>query len=76
MDTRWTFHYLSKGKLAVNELWQVSIADGKARKLPIDLPVRQVRLHPDGRQMTFLSGDRTQEIWVMENFLPTLSAKK
>ena len=59
-----------------NELWQVLIADGKSRKLPIDLPVRQLRLHPDGRQMTFLSGDATREIWVMENFLPTLSAKK
>ena len=33
--------------------------------------------HPDGRQVAFVRGARPQpEIWALENFLPTLGAKK
>jgi len=34
------------------------------------------RLNPDGRQLAFVSGLRHAEIWVLENFLPAVNAKK
>jgi hypothetical protein len=69
-----------------SELWRVSAADGSARK--VDLNADWVRFlavtgrqstsfHPDGRQVAFVKGARPQpEIWALENFLPTLDAKK
>ena len=36
--------------------------------------LREVRLHPDGNRLSFIVGNPTLEVWVMENFLPTLRA--
>jgi Tol biopolymer transport system component len=60
------------------ELWLTSVADGKSRKLGFNLKmeVRQMQLHPDGRQIVFASGRQQPQVWVMENFLPALSAKE
>jgi hypothetical protein len=56
------------------ELWRVPAAGGSPQKLDIPLPVMNwLRIHPDGRQITFSSqGTQTakSEIWVLENFLP------
>jgi Tol biopolymer transport system component len=30
-----------------------------------------VRLHPDGRQIAYSAGTREEEVWVIENFLPS-----
>ena len=71
----------SKVGLAVaggaNELWHVPVDGGTPRKLDIDvsrvLPGGQgrIRLHPDGRQLAFVSGHYpVPEVWVLENFLP------
>ena len=34
------------------------------------------RIHPDGRQVAFVVGDRFRkvEVWAIENFLPVLQA--
>jgi len=61
-----------------NELWFVPIAGGQPHK--IDLGADQfegaVNVHPDGRRIAYVSGDRREEVWVLENFLPALNAKK
>jgi len=33
-------------------------------------------VHPDGRRVTYLSGDIGSELWVMENILPGLGARR
>jgi len=62
------------------EFWLVPTAGGQPRKIDVGPttglgPV--VRVHPDGRQIAYVVGDWTkQEVWVLENFLPALNAKK
>ena len=55
-------------------LWRVSAEGGEAQKLELDLDVLRggvLRVHPDGRQLVFTSGQPFDlEMWVMENFLP------
>src|SRR6185436_17916465 len=58
------------------ELWLVPIADALPRKLEIDVNRWAtgnrgfISLSPDGRQIAFLTGQVTSEVWVLENFLP------
>jgi len=67
---------------AQSELWLVPIADAPPRKLDFDAnrvpPYAQgkIRLHPDGRQLAYDSGQSKQEVWVLENFLPALKASR
>jgi hypothetical protein len=66
----------------VSELWLVPATGTPPRTLGVDAsrwstgPVGVISLHPDGRQLAFTSGNIDDEVWVLENFLPTLSAKK
>ena len=59
-----------------NELWLVPTTGEPARKLDIDVtdwsfgPIGQFSIHPDGRRLAFLSGTITNEVMVLENFLP------
>jgi len=53
------------------ELWFIPIDGGARRKL--DLPYENqagMQVHPDGRQITYVSGQKAWEIMVLENFLP------
>jgi Tol biopolymer transport system component len=55
-----------------SELWLVPTV-GAPRKIDVgatDLNVGSVRVHPDGRRIAFVAGERKQEVWVLENFLP------
>ncbi|MBI3697316.1 MAG: PD40 domain-containing protein [Acidobacteria bacterium] len=57
--------------------WLVPVAGGQPRKIDLGLAsVAALRVHPDGRQVAFTAGSNKLEVWVMENFLPTLSASK
>jgi len=64
------------------ELWEVPVDGGAAHKFEETLPrgIGWFRMHPDGRQIVFAVRDRgpgrREEVWVLENFLPTASAKK
>ena len=62
-----------------SEFWMASF-DGQSRKLDVgfDGNFGPFRVHPDGRQIVFgLYGPRKPaEVWVLENFLTTLSAQK
>ena len=56
-----------------SELWLVPVGDGEARKLDIDIAGWKsygIRLHPNGRQIAFIAGKQSQEVWSLENFLP------
>jgi Tol biopolymer transport system component len=61
-----------------HELWLVPISDGKPRQVTSNLNIDGafVRVHPDRRQIAFMTGSPTFEVWVMENFLPAVKAKK
>ncbi len=63
---------LSGPKETKREIWQVPVDGGDPRKIPSDYVGRDVRLHPDGRRFVFTSGNRLNEIWMMENFLSAL----
>jgi Tol biopolymer transport system component len=67
---------------AQSELWLASTTGAAPRKVEFDAnrvyaaAQGWIRLHPDGRQLAFVSGQRASEVWVLENFLPAPSAKK
>ncbi len=78
-DSRYIYFYKSSPNWKW-ELWRIPSEGGKAQ----DLGLRMVRydhinVHPDGRQITFSSrplNAKPPELWVMENFLPSISDKK
>lgn len=58
-------------------LWSVSMHGGKPQELGIVTEyVHDLRVHPDGRRVAVSTVIDTSEVWVMENFLPRLSAKE
>jgi Tol biopolymer transport system component len=60
-----------------NTVWRVPVAGGEAQRVGLAMDrIRDLRVHPDGRQIAFTAGSAAVEVWVMENFLPaTLTAK-
>jgi hypothetical protein len=55
-----------------NELLVVPIGGGQPPKLDdrINSLPAQIRIHPDGRQITWTARESKLEIWVLEDFLP------
>jgi Tol biopolymer transport system component len=52
-------------------LWRISPEGGEPKELGLNTSeISHLRIHPDGQHIAFHSGNRTEEIWVMENFLP------
>jgi len=64
-----------------SELWLVPTTGASPRKVDVDVrewsfgAVGQISIHPDGRRIAFLSGDMSNEVMVLENFLPPAGAK-
>jgi Tol biopolymer transport system component len=58
-----------------NELWLVPLSGGSVRRLDADVngwslgSVGQMSLHPDNRQIAFLTGSLSGEVLVLDNFL-------
>ena len=53
------------------QLWRVPTAGGIPEETGLDLEkLRDVAIHPDGRQIALESGSPEVEIWALENFLP------
>jgi len=50
-----------------HELWAAPVSGGESHKLFTMRNLREVRLHPDGRRLSFTGGQRWAELWVMEN---------
>lgn len=55
-----------------NSVWRVRAEGGEPQKLHLATEGANIglRVHPDGRRIAFTSGERTSEIWVLENVLP------
>lgn len=66
-------------KRSPNEIWFVPTGGGQPRRLDLDVrdwafgPIGQFAIHPDGQRIAFLSGALSNEVMVLENFLPAQS---
>lgn len=79
---RWTpdMHYILVSRVVNkrSEVWRVPVDGGAPESTGLSMPgtIRFLRLHPDGRRLAFMgggSGNGSEEIWVLENFLPRAS---
>ena len=60
-----------------SSIWAVDVETGAARLLGLNFHgINQVRLRPDGRRLSFDGGWPSQEVWVLENFLPSLAPER
>ncbi len=58
-------------------LWRVPVNGGTPEKMGIEKRCESVTAHPNGRLLAYsLTEDTTNEVWVMENFLPALKPAK
>ena len=60
-------------------LWRIPTQGGEPQELALDMTAKQLtslRFHPDGKQIAFTAGERKQDVWVMENFLPEAKIAK
>ena len=63
--------------VAQREVWLVSADGGEPRKLDLDMErMSGFTMHPDGKRIAFTAGGYSNEIWVMENFLPEMQVAK
>ena len=64
--------------LGAKDLWLVPITGGNPRKLDVDVRAWKlgggIRLHPNGRQIAFFSGDDAREVWALDSIAPGPSA--
>lgn len=59
------------------DLWRISAEGGEPQKLELTVEgMRELRMHPDGRQIAFSSFRLRREVWALENFLPASRASK
>jgi Tol biopolymer transport system component len=69
---------LARAQSSGTELWKLP-AQGGIPEMFTSLPmsnVRDIRFKADGRQISFNAGGSKADIWEMDGFLPTISAKK
>ena len=53
-----------------NQLWRVNLEGGEPQRIDLSMRrLRQLRFHPDGKQIAFSAGYIEAEVWVMENLL-------
>jgi Tol biopolymer transport system component len=65
------FLLFAKVNKGVYEFWRVSIDGKQSESLGLTMKgVDHLNVRPDGKQLAFTGGESSQEIWVMENFLP------
>ena len=57
-------------------LWKVPLDGTEGVKIGLELPTMWgPRLHPDGRQIAYVSGETSAEVWVVENLSSVLGSK-
>jgi len=65
------FLLFTKPNKDVTELWRVSIDGKQSESLGLAMKLLEhLNVRSDGKQLAFTGGEFSQEIWVMENFLP------
>lgn len=76
-DGQHVFYIKGSPDSSRTELWRVSIDSAESQRLGVVVDgARQLAVHPDGRRIAFSAGmfigklTVSDEIWVMENFLP------
>jgi hypothetical protein len=58
-------------------VWRIPMAGGELRRRGLALKgLRELRVHPDGRQIAFVAGSDKTEVWALENFLPAAQTAK
>jgi Tol biopolymer transport system component len=61
------------------EVWVIPVSGGQPRKIELGSadPVLDLRIHPDGRRIAFLTRTKTtQEIWAVENLLSAVTTSQ
>jgi Tol biopolymer transport system component len=54
------------------ELWRIAADGGESQRLGVSMDrVRELHVHPDGRQIAFTAGWPELEVWVMEGLFPS-----
>lgn len=72
-----SFLLFAKLNSGVYEFWRVSFDGKQSESLGLTIKgIDHLNARPDGKQLAFTGGESTQEIWVMENFLPKESGVK
>jgi Tol biopolymer transport system component len=68
--------FLNDGRTQ-NELWLVPVS-GQPRQIDIGASKFEgvPKVHPDGRRVAYVAGERKADVWVLESFLPALNPKK
>ena len=72
----------SKGRRGNMELWRIPVDGGEPAKLGlamVGLGLGSLSVHADGQRIAFSAGGgvaRTNELWVMENFLHQASGRR
>ncbi|MCK4432205.1 MAG: hypothetical protein KAW19_13005, partial [Candidatus Aminicenantes bacterium] len=60
-----------------NQLWGVNLEGGEPQRIDLSMRrLRQLRFHPDGKQIAFSAGYIEAEVWVMENLLRLKKVEK
>ena len=65
-------------KNSSKDLWLVGVAGGQARRLDVDIRSWKnngIRLHPNGHQIAFFTGDDAREVWALESVAPRASRR-
>jgi Tol biopolymer transport system component len=61
-------------------LWLVPVNGDRPRKLDIDVSSwiagAGIRLHPDGKQIAYFTGEDSREVWALDSILSALNPKK
>jgi Tol biopolymer transport system component len=66
---------MARGRDGRSTLWKISADGGPAQEIGLSMPglIRMMRLHPDGRRLAFMNGEGKDEIWALDNLLPSAS---
>lgn len=48
-------------------LWKVPLDGSEGEPVGLELSATRLQLHPDGRRLAFIDGERKIEVWTMEN---------
>jgi serine/threonine-protein kinase len=68
---RWSFDAAKSRRVGDETLWRIPISGAAPEPTGLALHgLRDISLHPDGRQLVFNAGYKRGEEWVMENVLP------
>jgi Tol biopolymer transport system component len=67
----------SKSSEPKTEIWRLPIAGGQPQPFALTAEwLRELRIHPDGKRVSFTAGAQKFEWWAVENFLPAPTGRR